>query len=57
MRKYLAAKSWKVPAAVTRGSDGSRWFDVLDPEGNKIQFVQPAPGAPFVIKERLKLRG
>ncbi|HEY1987274.1 MAG TPA: VOC family protein [Terracidiphilus sp.] len=41
MRKYLAAKGWKVPAAVTRGSDGSKWFMVADPEGNKIEFVQP----------------
>ena len=41
MRKYLAAKAWKVPARVERGSDGSRWFEVLDPEGNKIQFVEP----------------
>ncbi|MGB8028469.1 MAG: VOC family protein [Terracidiphilus sp.] len=41
MRKYLAAKGWKTPAHVTRGRDGSRWFDVLDPEGNTIQFVQP----------------
>ncbi len=45
MRKYLAAKGWKTPAAVTTGSDGSRWFAVLDPEGNKIQFVQPAANA------------
>lgn len=45
MRKYLAAKGWKVPASVTKGSDGSHWFAVLDPEGNKIEFVQPAPGA------------
>ncbi len=45
MRKYLAAKGWKTPAAVTKGSDGSRWFAVLDPEGNKIQFVQPAANA------------
>jgi catechol 2,3-dioxygenase-like lactoylglutathione lyase family enzyme len=45
MRKYLAAKGWKVPPAVTKGSDGSRWFAVLDPEGNKIEFVQPATGA------------
>ena len=45
MRKYLAAKSWQVPAKVTRGSDGSRWFFVSDPEGNKIQFVQPPAGA------------
>lgn len=42
MRKYLAAKSWKVPASVTRGADGSRWFSVKDPEGNTIQFVQPS---------------
>ena len=41
MRKYLAAKGWKTPAKVERGKDGSRWFDVLDPEGNTIQFVQP----------------
>jgi catechol 2,3-dioxygenase-like lactoylglutathione lyase family enzyme len=45
MRKYLAAKGWKVPGAVTKGSDGSRWFEVLDPEGNKVQFVQPPANA------------
>ena len=41
MRKYLAAKGWKTPASVTKGKDGSRWFAVTDPEGNKIEFVQP----------------
>jgi catechol 2,3-dioxygenase-like lactoylglutathione lyase family enzyme len=41
LRKYLAAKSWKTPSAVTKGSDGSRWFTVLDPEGNKVEFVEP----------------
>lgn len=41
MRAYLAAKGWKVPASVERGSDGSRWFTVRDPEGNKVQFVEP----------------
>ncbi len=41
MRKYLAAKGWTTPAKVERGKDGSRWFDVLDAEGNTIQFVQP----------------
>ena len=45
MRKYLAAKGWTTPAAVTKGKDGSRWFSVLDPEGNRIEFVQPAAGA------------
>ncbi|HEY6487651.1 MAG: VOC family protein [Terracidiphilus sp.] len=54
MRKYLAAKGWTTPATITHGSDGSRWFAVLDPEGNKIQFVQPpanakAPDAPNAI--------
>ncbi len=41
MRKYLAAKGWKTPAALEKGVDGSRWFEVLDPEGNKVQFVEP----------------
>ncbi len=45
MRKYLAAKGWKVPASITKGSDGSRWFAVLDPEGNKVEFVQPPANA------------
>jgi len=41
MRKYLAAKGWKTPVKVDKGSDGSRWFEVLDPEGNRVQFVEP----------------
>ncbi len=41
MRKYLAANGWKTPARVEHGADGSRWFEVLDPEGNKVQFVEP----------------
>jgi catechol 2,3-dioxygenase-like lactoylglutathione lyase family enzyme len=45
MRKYLAAKGWETPPSVMKGSDGSRWFVVLDPEGNKIEFVQPATKA------------
>jgi len=45
MRKYLAAKGWKTPASVTKGSDGSRWFAVQDPEGNKIEFVQAPANA------------
>ncbi|HTB95751.1 MAG TPA: VOC family protein [Terracidiphilus sp.] len=41
LRKYLGAKGWHVPASVTAGKDGSRWFDVFDPEGNKVQFEEP----------------
>jgi catechol 2,3-dioxygenase-like lactoylglutathione lyase family enzyme len=48
MRKYLAAKGWKTPAKVEKGSDGSRWFRVLDPEGNTVEFVQP-PAHPAAI--------
>jgi len=40
MRKYLAAKGWSVPNKVTCESYGHCWFDVRDPEGNKIQFVE-----------------
>lgn len=43
LRKYLSVKAWKVPGAVTKGSDGSLWFEVKDPEGNRVQFVQPPP--------------
>jgi catechol 2,3-dioxygenase-like lactoylglutathione lyase family enzyme len=42
LRRYLAAKSWKTPARVEKGADGSRWFTVQDPEGNKVEFVQPS---------------
>lgn len=43
LRKYLAAHNYTVPAQVEKAADGSRWFDVHDPEGNTIQFLQPAP--------------
>jgi catechol 2,3-dioxygenase-like lactoylglutathione lyase family enzyme len=42
LRKYLQAHSVAVPSAVTKASDGSQYFEVNDPEGNKVQFVQPA---------------
>ena len=45
MRKYLDAKGWKTPDKVMHGSEGSRWFAILDPEGNKVEFVQPAANA------------
>ena len=54
LRRYLTANNWKTPDKVEKGSDGSRWFEVLDPEGNKVQFVQLPPhgkplGAPGAI--------
>jgi catechol 2,3-dioxygenase-like lactoylglutathione lyase family enzyme len=41
MRRYLGAHAVAVPAAVTSASDGSQYFEVKDPEGNRVQFVQP----------------
>jgi catechol 2,3-dioxygenase-like lactoylglutathione lyase family enzyme len=47
LRRYLGSRSWKVPGQVERAADGSRWFDVKDPEGNKVEFVQqPAEFKP-----------
>jgi catechol 2,3-dioxygenase-like lactoylglutathione lyase family enzyme len=53
LRAYLAARGMAVPAAVTLEQDGSRSFQVRDPEQNLIEFTQmgktplpsPAPGA------------
>lgn len=41
MRAYLASRGWKTPQNVVRGFDGTTWFEVLDPEGNRVEFVQP----------------
>jgi len=41
MRRYLQAKGATVPAAVRAWADGSRSFRAVDPEGNRVEFVQP----------------
>src|SRR5208283_2071309 len=48
LHRYLGSKAWKVPGKVERGADGSRWFTVSDPEGNKVEFVQP-PAQPKLV--------
>ena len=50
MRKYFQAHGVQVPASVTKLSDGSEYFEVKDPEGNKVQFVQP-PTHPAPVSE------
>jgi catechol 2,3-dioxygenase-like lactoylglutathione lyase family enzyme len=40
LRDYLASMRIAVPNLIEKDSDGSQWFDVMDPEGNKVQFVQ-----------------
>lgn len=54
MRKYLAGKGWQTPAKVISLSDGSKTFRVKDPEGNIVEFVQPAvhssaPAEPHIV--------
>lgn len=48
LRRYLVARHVVVLSRVRRGRDGSRWFDVHDPEGNEIEFVQP-PAHPLHV--------
>ncbi|MBB6145218.1 catechol 2,3-dioxygenase-like lactoylglutathione lyase family enzyme [Silvibacterium bohemicum] len=48
LKQYLSAHGVTVPSEVEKGSDGSRWFNVEDPEGNKIQFLQP-PAKPEAV--------
>ena len=42
LRTYLKTHQVEVPAAVQTGSDGSKWFSTKDPEGNTVQFLEPA---------------
>lgn len=48
MRKYLAAKKIAVPKSVSKGMDGSQWFQVKDPEGITVEFVQPPSPLPAI---------
>jgi catechol 2,3-dioxygenase-like lactoylglutathione lyase family enzyme len=48
LRAYLGAHGIAVPASVESGTDGSRWFDVKDPEDNKVEFVQVPPTTPQI---------
>ena len=42
LRLYMAAHRITVPEKIENASDGSSWFEVRDPEGNRVQFVQPS---------------
>jgi catechol 2,3-dioxygenase-like lactoylglutathione lyase family enzyme len=55
LRQYLGARGVQVPAKLTLAADGTRSFDVRDPEGHQICFEQlgtasgggGAPGHPI----------
>ncbi|WP_255462598.1 VOC family protein [Granulicella sp. WH15] len=48
LKAYIGAHGIAVPAKLEKGEDGSLWFDVQDPEGNKVEFVQP-PASPAPV--------
>src|SRR6516164_3884095 len=45
MRAYLASKGVKVPDKLEPMLDGNRGFDVLDPDGHDVEFIQYMPGS------------
>jgi catechol 2,3-dioxygenase-like lactoylglutathione lyase family enzyme len=48
MRQYLSAQGIRVPTRLSTAADGSRWFEVADPEGTIVQFMQPPATLPAV---------
>jgi catechol 2,3-dioxygenase-like lactoylglutathione lyase family enzyme len=45
MRAYLASRGVKVPEKLEPRRDGNRGFDVTDPDGHDVEFVQYMPGS------------
>jgi lactoylglutathione lyase len=63
MRAYLASKGVKVPDKLEPMLDGNRGFDVFDPDGHDVEFVQYMPGSihsknfgKFLPKDRVSER-
>ncbi len=45
MRAYLASRGVKVPEKLEPMRDGNRGFDVIDPDGHDVEFVEYRPGS------------
>lgn len=45
MRAYLASRGVKVPDKLEPMQDGNRGFDVMDPDGHDVEFVEYVPGS------------
>ena len=43
MRAYLASRGVKVPEKLEPMQDGNRGFDVIDPDGHDVEFVEFVP--------------
>ncbi len=50
MRAYLKSKGVATPDVVKTLGDGSKVFEVKDPEMNRVEFVQPPKPAPAFTK-------
>jgi catechol 2,3-dioxygenase-like lactoylglutathione lyase family enzyme len=42
LRRWVIAHGVDTASKLEKGADGSSWFSTFDPEGNEVQFVQPA---------------
>ncbi|PYV96530.1 MAG: hypothetical protein DMG86_20300 [Acidobacteria bacterium] len=45
LRAYLASRGVKVPDKLEPMGDGNRGFDVTDPDGHDVEFVEFRPGS------------
>lgn len=45
LRAWLTQRGVAKLGSIQRGADGELWFATFDPEGNEVQFVQPATSA------------
>jgi lactoylglutathione lyase len=45
LRAYLASQGGKVPERLEPMLDGNRGFDVIDPDGHDVEFIQYMPGS------------
>ena len=46
LRRFMGAHGVAVPGAVSVDRMGARFFDVRDPEGNRVEFVEEGKGQP-----------
>lgn len=56
LRRYLAFKKVAVPRRITKDADGSQWFQVKDPEGGTVEFVQPPATLPAIPVNKVSSR-
>jgi catechol 2,3-dioxygenase-like lactoylglutathione lyase family enzyme len=40
LRRYLLEKGIKAPASISRSPSGDMYFDIVDPDGHSVRFVQ-----------------